>query len=86
MHYLPGIDQGIATMSCRLQKIGYGPWTIRLVGYRTFAANILRFSELKSMPMDIDLSLLDQGSGIPTTLLSNKAKWHKRCRDRSVAK
>ena len=56
------------------------------LGYRTFAANILRFSELKSMPMDIDLSLLDQGAGIPTTLLNNKAKWHKRCRDRSVAK
>lgn len=53
-------------------------------GYRTFAASILRFSELNSMPMDIDLSLLDQGSGIPTTLLNNKARWHKRCRDRSV--
>ena len=51
-------------------------------GYGVFTANLERFVELNDLPMDIDISLIDDGSGVVTTLMKNKAKWHKSCRNR----
>ena len=48
-------------------------------GYSTFAENIVRFQELKDMPMPLDLRRLDEGGGVENTLVVNKAKWHKYC-------
>ena len=44
-------------------------------GYKTLASNITRFS----MPLQIPLSLLDDGSGIEETFIARKARWHKSC-------
>lgn len=39
----------------------------------------MRFSELGELPMFLELERLDEGSGIETTLIDNKAVWHKLC-------
>ncbi len=48
-------------------------------GYSTLSTNIMRFSELRELPMPIDLGRLDEGNGIEATLLEHEAKWHKSC-------
>jgi hypothetical protein len=48
-------------------------------GYKTLAENLIRFHELQCMPLDIDISSLDNGSGIAATLNEQEAKWHKSC-------
>ena len=49
------------------------------VGYSSFVCAIEEFRKLESLPVSIDVSLLDDGSGIEDTLSRNKAKWHKNC-------
>ena len=39
----------------------------------------MRFSELGELPVFLELERLDEGSGIETTLINNKAVWHKLC-------
>ena len=53
-------------------------------GYHTLTANLLRFRQLNILPAEIDLSLFDEGSGIADTLLKQRGKWHKSCRNRYV--
>ncbi len=48
-------------------------------GYSTLATNIMRFSELRELPMCIDVECLDDGSGIEATFTKNNAKWLKSC-------
>ena len=49
-------------------------------GYKTFADNLEKFSQLGALPMSIPhLNQLDDGSGIENTLSTRKAKWHKDC-------
>lgn len=48
-------------------------------GYRTVAQNIIRFSDLDSMPVHIALSRLDEGGGIENVFLTRRARWHKSC-------
>ena len=42
-------------------------------------SNIIRFSDLDSMPIHIALCRLDDGGGIEDTFPSPKACWHKSC-------
>ena len=34
------------------------------------------------MPISLDIEKLDEGVGIPATLMKRKAKWHKTCRNK----
>ena len=45
------------------------------------AGNIAKFRDHDSMPMQIDLSQLDEGDGLENTLVRCKARWHKSCYD-----
>ena len=47
--------------------------------YDSLASNILHFWEIGSLPMDININTLDNGSGIAETLEYNKAQYHKSC-------
>ena len=49
-------------------------------GYQTLADNLLRFSEIDCLPKSLDMSRLDDGEGIESTLQHHKAKWHDSCR------
>ena len=51
-------------------------------GYKILGANLNSFSKIGSLPMDIDIARLDDGSGIENTLRKNQAKWHKSCRNK----
>ncbi|KAL9954824.1 hypothetical protein ACROYT_G042404 [Oculina patagonica] len=51
-------------------------------GYRTLAGNIIKFSDLDCMPVEIDLSRLDEGDGLESTFIKCKARWHKSCYDK----
>lgn len=48
-------------------------------GYHTLANNILRFHEIDSLPVTIDIKKLDDGGGIASTFTKRSAKWHKTC-------
>lgn len=48
-------------------------------GYSTLANNLEELHCLNSLPFNIDISRLDDGSGIENTLTTNFAKWHKSC-------
>ena len=48
-------------------------------GYKTLARNILAFHELGKIPLNINISRLDDVSGIQETLKSHKASYHKSC-------
>ena len=48
-------------------------------GYKTLAENIQQFNQLGCMPVQINLSRLDEGDGIESTFLRYKARWHKGC-------
>jgi len=50
-------------------------------GYKSFAENIKEFDSLGILPNNLNIELLDDGSGIIQTLISHKASWHKYCRD-----
>ena len=47
------------------------------LGYKTLAGNIAKFRDHDSMPMQIDLSQLDEGDGLENTLVRCKARCHK---------
>ena len=51
-------------------------------GYHTLAGNILQFSEIRSLPIPINVEKLDEGGGIAETLMQRKAKLHKSCRNK----
>lgn len=48
-------------------------------GYETIAGNILQFHEMGRLPMKLNVSRLNDGSGVSHTLSYNKARWHKNC-------
>ncbi len=48
-------------------------------GYQTLADNLTHLHELDSLPLHIDISRLDDGTGIEDCLSKHHAKWHKRC-------
>ena len=48
-------------------------------GYTTLAENIQQFNQLGCMPVQINLSRLDEGEGIESTFLHYRARWHKSC-------
>ena len=48
-------------------------------GFETLAQNLKEFHNLGEVPVDLDISALDEGSGIEETLRSNNAVWHKSC-------
>ena len=50
--------------------------------YHTLASNILQFSEIRSLPIPINVEKLDEGGGIAETLMQRKAKLHKSCRNK----
>ena len=51
-------------------------------GYKTLAGNIAKFRDHDSMPMQIDLSQLDEGDeSVENTLVRCKAHCHKSCYD-----
>lgn len=47
--------------------------------YDTIAEHIQELHSLGALPMDINLSRLDDGQGIAATLSQHNAKWHKTC-------
>ena len=52
----------------------------KLTGYKSFAENLIRFQELDELPRHIQLKRLDEGQGIISTMIAQKAKWHKTCK------
>ena len=50
-------------------------------GYKTLAGNITKFRDLDCMPIQVDLSRLDEGEGLENTFVRWKARWHKSCYD-----
>ena len=48
-------------------------------GYTTLSKNLDRFKELGSIPLQLNVSRLDDGEGIEHCLKSNNALWHKSC-------
>ena len=48
-------------------------------GYDYLATNLLKFQNLNSLPMNVNLDKLDEGSGIAETLQSHSAMYHKSC-------
>ena len=51
------------------------------LGYKTLAGNIAKFRDHDSMPMQIDLSQLDEGDGLENALVRCKARCLKSCHD-----
>ena len=49
-------------------------------GYKTLAEQLVKFSELGHMPINVDIKQLDEGDGIEATMMRNHAGWHKICR------
>ena len=45
-------------------------------GYISLDTNL---SSLNALPLNIDLSAINDGSGVETTLRNNNAKWHSSC-------
>jgi len=48
-------------------------------GYATIAEHIQELHSLGALPMDINLSRLDDGQGMDVTLSQHNARWHKTC-------
>ena len=48
-------------------------------GYESLAINLPEFKKLESVPMNINLTRLDNSRGIAETLLFHKAVYHKSC-------
>jgi len=51
-------------------------------GYHTLASNIIQFSEIRSLPIPIDVEKLDEVGGIAERLMQRKAKFHKSWRNK----
>lgn len=50
-------------------------------GYKSLADNLMKFAEIDALPNSVNLASLDAGSGMIVTMMTNRAKWHKSCRD-----
>ena len=50
--------------------------------YGKTASAIQELDKIGSLPMPLNVALLDQGKGITPTLVDNQVKWHKNCRNR----
>ncbi len=50
------------------------------VGYKTLADHLTRFNELGHMPINVDITQLNDGDGMEATLMRHHASWHKTCR------
>jgi len=48
-------------------------------GYATLATNLSAFHELNNVPLNINVSRLDDGDGMEKMLTKHEAKWHKKC-------
>ena len=60
---------------------GRGNHEAKGTSYQSFATNLLKFKELGKVPLNVVPEQLDDGSGIEETLQTNKAMWHKTCRN-----
>ena len=49
------------------------------LGHDTLTDKILEFHSLGSIPLNINITRLNNGSGISQTLQSNQGCWHKSC-------
>ena len=49
-------------------------------GYTLLVRNIHEFRSINEMPIPIDIRRIDNGHGIESTLIANKAKYHHACR------
>ena len=54
-------------------------WRREKTGYDILAQNLESFNDLGFMPLGIDITRLNDGSGISNTLMSQNASWHKSC-------
>ena len=52
------------------------------IGYISLVEDLKKFDDLNTLPMQVDISLFDDGEGMGETLLKHKAKWHKLCRNK----
>ena len=48
-------------------------------GYKSLANNLPKFEEFGQLPIQVPLSVLDEGGGIEETPRSHQASWHKSC-------
>lgn len=48
-------------------------------GYASLAEHLSSLHELNSVPLNINVSRLDDGDGMEETLVTHRAKWHKTC-------
>ena len=48
-------------------------------GYLSLATNLSAFHELNKVPLNINVSRLDDGDGMEKTMAKHKARWHKTC-------
>jgi hypothetical protein len=71
------IGVNVFSASCKLLRNCRTP--LRMV-IKQLLTILLQFRDLNELPVDIDISLLENGSGIEESLLSNDAKCHKSCR------
>ena len=53
-------------------------------GYEYLDTNLLECQKLNSLPMNVNLDKLDEGSGIAETLQSHSAMYHKSCTSSKV--
>lgn len=47
--------------------------------YASLAGDLLEFQELRQIPVELYLDRMDNRNGIESTLLTNRAQWHKTC-------
>jgi hypothetical protein len=67
-------DEGlICPAESKRQNIG--------AGYNTLADDLINIQQIGQLPKSLNLSRLDDGDGISTTLASRRARWHKTCMD-----
>lgn len=64
----------------RLQCPGESKRVDAGAGYFTIENNLQGFLEYGNWPLSVDISSLDDGTGIANTLAKNQAKWHASCR------
>ena len=50
--------------------------------YHSLAADLKAFHDIGDIPLDLDITRLDEGSGLAETLIVNKACWHRSCRNK----
>lgn len=50
-------------------------------GYVTLETDLLGFSTIGCLPRNINVDLLNNGTGIANTMRTNSGRWHKSCRD-----